>query len=98
MSSIDLNTILVRSERILASPLENALVMMDIEGGDYYSLDDIGAAIWERLAEPLSVQSLCVQLIAAYAVEPEVCQADVLAFLNELQEAGALLRLDREDA
>lgn len=94
MSSIDLNSTLVRSEHILASPVEKSLVMMDIEGGDYYSLDEIGAAIWERLVEPLLVRDLCTQLTAAYAVEPEVCQQDVLAFLDELIEAGLVLRRD----
>ena len=54
ISPITLNTTLVRSENILASPVENALVMMDIEGDQYFfSLEEIGTATWERLAEPI---------------------------------------------
>lgn len=94
MSSIDLDTTVVRAEHILASPVEQSLVMMDVEGGDYYSLDEIGAAIWERLAEPLPVRSLCEQLIAAYEVAPDTCQQDVLAFLGELIEVGMVARVD----
>lgn len=92
MSLLDLNSTLVRAEDIVSCPVENALLMMDMGGGGYFSLDDIGTAIWEHLAEPLSVQSLCEQLTAAYAVEPEVCRVDVLAFLNELVDAGLVVR------
>ena len=83
-TTISLNTTVVRSNSILASSVDNALVMMDIEGGNYFSLDDIGTDIWQRLAEPLKVSELCAQLVTAYAVEPEVCQRDVLKLLGDL--------------
>lgn len=84
MNPINLNTTVVRSTHILASPVDNALVMLDIEGGHYFSLDPIGADIWERLAEPISVADLCAQLVQVYEVEPNVCEADVLAVLNDM--------------
>ena len=91
---ITLNTTLVRSDNILASPVENALVMMDIEGGQYFSLDEIGTAIWERLAEPIQVGNLCAQLTQTYEVLPEVCERDVLALLNEMAGSGLVLSRD----
>lgn len=90
MNSINLNTTVVRSTDILASAVDNALVMMDVEGGHYFSLDPIGADLWERLAEPVRVADLCAQLGQTYDVTPDVCQDDVLSFLNELA-AGRLL-------
>ncbi len=91
---ITLNTTFVRSETILASPVENALVMMDIEGGQYFSLDEIGTAIWERLAAPIQVGDLCAHLTQTYEVLPEVCERDVLALLNEMVGSGLVLSPD----
>ena len=91
---ITLNTTLVRSDNILASPVENALVMMDIEGGQYFSLDEIGTAIWERLAAPIQVGDLCAYLTQTYEVLPEVCERDVLALLNDMAGSGLVLSPD----
>ena len=84
MNSINLNTTVVRSTDILASAVDDALVMMDIDSGHYFSLDPIGADIWERLTEPVRVADLCAQLGQTYDVAPEVCQDDVLNLLHDL--------------
>jgi hypothetical protein len=84
MNPIDLNTTVVRSTNILASAVDNDLVMLDVEGGHYFSLDPIGADIWERLAEPVRVADLCEQLGQTYDVAPTVCHDDVLKLLNDM--------------
>lgn len=84
MNPINLNTTVVRSTHILASPVDNALVMLDVEGGHYFSLDPIGADIWERLTEPVQVADLCAQLGQTYDVAATVCHNDVLNLLNDM--------------
>ena len=59
MRKITLETTVVRASDVLASQVENELVMMDIERGMYYALNPVGADIWERLAEPQQVADLC---------------------------------------
>ena len=90
MCEITLNSVISRSSGVLASRVEEELVMMDIEQGMYYALNGVGNDIWERLAEPLRVADLCTQLQQKYAVEPAVCEADVLALLGEMAEHGLL--------
>jgi hypothetical protein len=91
---IDLHTTIVRSASVLTSPIENSLAMMDIESGHYFSLDDIGNAIWERMAEPIQVGDLCARLVETFEVLPEICQHDVLALLNEMAKDKLILRCD----
>ena len=90
MSEITLNSTVVRSSDVMASPVDNELVMMDMERGAYYSLDRVGADIWNRLAAPLAVVDLCAQLMAQYDVDQATCEADVLAVLNEMAGNGLL--------
>ena len=93
MNEITLEATVVRSNDVLASPVDNDLVMIDLERGMYYALNAIGADIWERLAQPVAVADLCDQLMQKYEVDRETCQADVLAVLNEMAANGLLAKV-----
>lgn len=90
MGEITLETTVVRASDVLASPVDNELVMMDIERGMYYALNGVGSDIWERLAQPVRVTDLCAQLVQQYDVDRATCEADVLAVLNEMAGNGLL--------
>ncbi|GJM41928.1 MAG: hypothetical protein DHS20C20_22100 [Ardenticatenaceae bacterium] len=85
MAMLTPNSRVVRSEDFITSTVENDLVMMSLEKGTYYGLDSIGSKIWEHISEPISIDELCRRLAAQFEVDAAQCQADVLAFLNELQ-------------
>lgn len=90
MKTISRDTTVVRSDDFLASTVDDELVMISLEQGHYYALDDIGSRVWELLVTPMTVASLCAQLQPQFAVAPERCEADVLSFLSELREEGMI--------
>ncbi len=59
-----------------------------------YTLNEIGAFIWEQLDTPLSKVQLHQTMLDAFDVEPDVLQADLQEFLNELLEIGAVKRAE----
>ncbi|BAE50267.1 PqqD family protein [Paramagnetospirillum magneticum] len=79
---------IVRSPTCLAAEVGDEVVVMSVERGLYYAFDEISSDIWGRIAEPLSVQSLCQALLLDYDAAPEVIEGDVLAVLTRLREAG----------
>jgi hypothetical protein len=93
MHEITLEATVVRSNDVLVSPVDNELVMMDLERGMYYALNAIGADIWARLAQPVAVADLCDQLMQKYEVDRATCQADVLTVLNEMAANGLLAKV-----
>ena len=90
MSEITLDSVVCRSSDVMASSVENELVMMDIDRGMYYALNAVGSDIWERIAQPSMVADLCDQLQQVYAVDAATCEADVLAVLNDMAANGLL--------
>jgi len=72
--------------KALASEIGGEVVLMNLERGYYYSLDDIGSEIWRSLEHPVSVASLCQSLAAKYHAELSTVTADVLTLLNKLLE------------
>ena len=85
---IDRSTVLRRTADHVSAPLEESLVMMDIDEGKYYLLDGVASSVWERLTEPTSVSDLVADLCGHYDVSSERCEADVLPFLKQLHEKG----------
>ena len=91
MTVIGLETTVSRAEGFSTAPVRDELMMLNIEQGAYYSLDPIAAEIWSMLEQPARVQELVEALQARYDVEPSQCEADVLAFLGELQQNGMIV-------
>lgn len=82
------HSVVCRNAEILGTGVGIDLVMMDVEKGYYYGLDGIGRRIWEAMAEPIQVDTLCRSLADHYDVDVEVCLRDVLSFLEQLRERG----------
>ena len=83
-------TVLARSDEVLEAEIDGEKVMMSIEKGEYYGLDATGSEIWQLFEQPRSVAEICDQMIARYDVEPEECERDVVAFLDDLVSDGTL--------
>ena len=90
MKQLTLESIVQRNPALVASPLDDELVMLDIEQGLYYGLDDIATLIWSRLDEPLAVKDLCSYLLTQFDIDRQTCEAETVAFLNEMSELGLI--------
>ncbi|HEX8065679.1 MAG TPA: PqqD family protein [Thermoleophilaceae bacterium] len=85
---IERTAVLRRTDDHVSAPLDEWLVMMDIDAGRYYLLDDVASFVWTRLATPTSVADLVDELCSHYDVAPSRCESDVLPFLIQLREKG----------
>lgn len=72
----------------IAAPVGGEVVIMSIERGSYYGLEDVAGDIWNRLEKPVQVRALCEALAEKYEAESPDIERDVLKFLNELVEEG----------
>jgi hypothetical protein len=78
------NAVYRRNTDILSANVDDDLVMMSIQAGNYYNIGGVGTFIWELLAEPKSMDELVDGVMADYDVERERCAVDVGAFIEEL--------------
>jgi hypothetical protein len=72
----------------IAAPVDDEIVILSIERGSYYGLDDIGSEIWQRLATPVRVDTLCDALTVKYDAERSIIERDVLTLLEKLITEG----------
>lgn len=77
-----------RSDNQLSTQIDDEMVLMSIERGNYYGLDAIATDIWKRLEQPLTVSDLCGALVEEYDADAETILRDVLALLEHLLDEG----------
>src|SRR5215469_580466 len=77
-------TVISRSPAVLAAEVDGEIVMMSIEQGRYFGLDDIGSDIWKRLDQPCSFTTLVDRLVADYDADRATIAADVEALLGRM--------------
>jgi hypothetical protein len=77
-----------RDAECVGTEVEDALVLLDPDGGSYFALNGPAADIWEALAEPVTQAQLVDRLVAKYRVTPEQCAASVTRVLDELAGKG----------
>jgi hypothetical protein len=79
-------TMISRSPSVLTAEVEGEIVMMSIERGSYFGLDDIGSDIWKRIEQPCTFATLIDGLAAAYDADRAAIAADVRALLDRMAE------------
>lgn len=82
------NRIWTRSAECVATEVDDALVLLDLEGGMYFALNGPAADVWEALAEPQAESALIAMLVAKYEVEPDHCAQSVDTLLEKLAHKG----------
>lgn len=81
---ISLNSIVMVSSNQVFADLGGEVAILNLSDGVYYGLDPVGSRIWELIQQPKIVNDICDTLLVEYEVEPERCEYDLLALLEDL--------------
>ena len=84
--TIDLSSMATRNEAIVFTDLDDSIVMMDVDEGQYYELDTVGAKIWALIEAPRPVAEICDALVDEFEVDPDTCRDETLEFLQTASE------------
>ncbi len=80
-----------RRERVLTQTAAGTLVLLDLDGGQYYSLDEVSARVWELCDGEHGVEGIVEAISAEYDAPVETIYEDVLAFLEEMLDEKLLV-------
>ena len=83
----DLMTVLVPSPDCPVREVQDGYIVMAASGATY-PLDDLSAFIWRLLDGSRDLAAILAEIVAAYKVEPDAAQADLLEFADALLAAG----------
>ena len=72
-------------EEVVYTNLEDGAVLLHLETRFYYSLNEVGQAIWRLLDSAESLEDLLQKLVAEYEVGTQQATESVSKFLQELE-------------
>lgn len=89
--TIEYQTQISRNPSIISSRMDDEVVMMSIEKGNYYGLNPVAAEIWEMLTKTLTVRQICDRLMEEFEVTEEQCFREVTTYLGKLSAEGLIV-------
>lgn len=92
--SIEIASRVVRTEGMMSTPVDDEIVILNMKGNNYISLDPIGRRIWEMIETPSIVDELCNRLEQEFDAPREQIVTDVLSFLEEMEHEGLVRAAD----
>lgn len=77
-----------RSDKALFSNVAGDIVALHVENGHCYGMEEVTVAVWDILAEPSDMATICSRLQDRYNVEPDRCRNDVERLMGQLRTEG----------
>lgn len=85
---LDRNAHYTASGRAVACNLGNGKALLNLESNLYFTLNSVGAFVWDQLQRRQTPATLKAAMLAAYAVDEVRCETDIANLLAALIEAG----------
>ena len=75
---------------VTARDFDGEWIILDLSGGNYFGLNEIGGLIWQQLVAGRSISEIAAALAPDYDAEEPALLGDVVALANELLERGLM--------
>jgi hypothetical protein len=75
-------------EGLVAESIEGDTVILDLDGDEYFTLNEVAGAIWPLLEEGADIDELVDEVTNKYEVDSERAREDVETFLSGAVDAG----------
>ncbi len=86
----------IRIEKdVLFREIGGEAVILNLQTGKYFGLDEVGTRMWQLLAERGAVEPVVQALVAEYAVTEAQLRQDLLALIEKLA-ANQLVQIEGE--
>jgi pyrroloquinoline quinone biosynthesis protein D len=80
-----------RQDGVLAQEAQGRTVLLRLEDGGYYALDEVGAMIWELCDGSRAVAEIVAILCAEFDAPEPTVREDVLEFIGDLRRERLLV-------
>jgi hypothetical protein len=86
--AFDSNVTIYARPGIAMAQLYDEVVMLQPETARYYSLNRVGARVWQLIQQPISLALLLERILLEYEVDRERLRRDMAKLIEDLCEAN----------
>ncbi len=84
--------ILRRNSRFLEATVDGELIGLEVERGVCYGFNGTATRVWALIEQPARFSAIRDRLLAEYQVDPETCERELAALIDELEADGLVAR------
>ncbi len=84
-----------RRSAVVSSDLNDETVLLDLESGIYFGLNQVGASIWRLIETPRTVEQIQEELGKEYDIDRDSCSAAVQQFLAQLAAKNLITLIEK---
>ncbi|MDZ7842508.1 MAG: PqqD family protein [Gammaproteobacteria bacterium] len=78
------------ADNVLFQEVDGEAVLLSLDEGCYYGLDELGTRIWKLINQDLDSEQVIAAIVEEYEVEPDQARRDLEAFLGDLEQSGLI--------
>jgi hypothetical protein len=78
----------INNENVVSRELEGEAVILSLESGVYFGLNEVGARIWALIQQYGSLRKVLEAMQQEYEVAPQTLESDLLRLVEELRAKG----------
>ncbi len=78
------------ADNVLFQEVDGEAVLLSLDEGCYYGLDELGTRIWKLIDQDLDRDQVVAAIVEEYDVTPEQARHDLDAFLGDLEKSGLI--------
>jgi hypothetical protein len=82
------------AEHVHFRAFDDAIILLDLSEGEYFSLDAVGAFAWERLTRGETLGEIAAAEAAEFSVDEATALRDLEAFTSELEARRLVTRVE----
>lgn len=71
---------------VVSRQVDGELVILDLESGIYFGLDEVGARFWVLATEGASLAAVFEALLQEYDVDADTLERDIRSLARELEQ------------
>jgi len=94
MSNLTLAATARPAAQVLFRELNGEGILLSLETGKYFGLNEVGTRIWQLLPEQASLQRLCDVLATEFDADAPTIEAEVVRLVDDLRVHGLVALTD----
>lgn len=84
-------SLLRRRDRVLTQRAAGTLVLLDLDGGQYYALDEVSSRVWDLCDGERGVEAIVAKIGDEFDAPLDTIREDVLGFVQEMLDENLLV-------
>jgi len=88
----------VNSPDVIHEFFDDEVILINLEIGNYYSIANVAANIWERIGNGTMVGEIAIGISQAYQGDSKEIEQAVYQFVQDLQQEGLISLMDADES